>query len=109
MAHVLAARRSQGEDLKVSFILANDPGRWLTGTLDRVGLRTEISETDGVFVLSTVTVQREQIPQLMPGAGVTAKIHCGRRAVGYVWFHDLIDTVRTGFFSRKSIMKRATC
>jgi hypothetical protein len=95
VAHVLAARRSQGEDLKVSFIVANDPGRWLTGTLDRVGLRTEISETDGVFVLSTVTVQREQIPQLMPGAGVTAKIHCGRRAVGYVWFHDLIDTVRT--------------
>ena len=95
VAHVLAARRSQGDDLKVSFILANDPGRWLTGTLDRVGLRTEISETDGVFVLSTVTVQREQIPQLMPGAGVTAKIHCGRRAVGYVWFHDLIDTVRT--------------
>ena len=73
VAHVLAARRSQGEDLKVSFIVANDPGRWLTGTLDRVGLRTEISETDGAFVLSTVTVQREQIPQLMPGAGVTAR------------------------------------
>jgi hypothetical protein len=32
---------------------------------------------------------------LHPGAAVTAKIHCGRAAVGYVWLVDVIHFVRT--------------
>jgi len=97
IAQVLAARRENREDLEVSFILATDPGLRLRGTLERVGMRTEIGETDGAFVLATVAVDRDNIPQLVPGAGVTAKIHCGRRAVGYVWFHDLMDAIRSWF------------
>ena len=93
-AHVLAARQRAGDALPVSFLLANDPARTHRGELDRVGLRTEISERDGAFVLATVALDREQIQQLVPGAGVTAKIHCGRRSLGYVWFHDLLDAVR---------------
>jgi hypothetical protein len=26
---------------------------------------------------------------------VIARIHCGRRSLGYVWLHDLIDAVKT--------------
>ncbi|MCL4201860.1 MAG: HlyD family efflux transporter periplasmic adaptor subunit [Pirellulaceae bacterium] len=94
VAHVLAARQRAGDALPVSFLLASDPARTHRGELDRVGLRTEISERDGAFVLATVTLDREQIRPLVPGAGVTAKIHCGRRSLGYVWFHDLLDAVR---------------
>jgi hypothetical protein len=34
------------------------------------------------------------------GATATAKVHCGRRAIGYVWFHDLIDFVRAKILFR---------
>jgi multidrug efflux pump subunit AcrA (membrane-fusion protein) len=94
VAHVLRAQRELSEQLQVSFIQANDLGRASKGTLSSVGRRTEISDTEGAFVLATVAVTRDEIPQLIPGAGVAAKIHCGRRAAGYVWFHDLIDAVR---------------
>ena len=32
------------------------------------------------------------------GGHVSARIHCGRRSVGYVWLHDLIDFARTTFW-----------
>ena len=28
-------------------------------------------------------------------ATVTAKIECGRRSLGYVWLHDLLDAIRS--------------
>jgi multidrug efflux pump subunit AcrA (membrane-fusion protein) len=94
VAHVLAARQRADNALPVSFLMASDPARTHRGELDRLGLRTEISERDGAFVLATVALDREQIQPLVPGAGVTAKIYCGRRSLGYVWFHDLLDAVR---------------
>jgi len=34
------------------------------------------------------------------GASATAKIHCGTRPIGYVWFHDLVDFVRAKILFR---------
>jgi multidrug efflux pump subunit AcrA (membrane-fusion protein) len=95
VAHVMAARQVLGEDLDVSFILAADPGARRRGRLQRVGARTEVSESDEAFVLSIVTVNRDEIPELVPGSEVTAKIHCGRRSLGYVWFHELWEAIQT--------------
>jgi multidrug efflux pump subunit AcrA (membrane-fusion protein) len=94
VAQVLSAREQSGDELPVSFLLASDPARKHHGVLDRVGLRTEISEREGAFVLATVALNQDPIPNPMPGANVIAKIDCGRRALGYVWFHDLLDAVR---------------
>jgi hypothetical protein len=98
IAHVLAAQEDGSTLRDVTYVLATEPGRQLHGALERVGMRTEIGETDGAFVLATVTVDRSEIPELVPGAGVTARIHCGRRAIGYVWFHDLCDAARAWCF-----------
>ncbi len=97
VAHVLAARKESSEILNVTFILATEPGRRLHGTLDWVGSRTEISELDGAFVPAKVAINRNELPQRVPGAGITAKIYCGRRALGYVWFHDLWDAMQSWF------------
>ena len=94
VAHVLAAQQRGGSQLPVAFRLASDPARTHHGRLAEVGLRTEWDEREGPFVLATVALVREQLPQRVPGATVTAKIHCGRRALGYVWFHDLWDALR---------------
>ena len=95
IAYVLAAQQAISDDLNVSFVLAADPGTKLSGEIDRVGVRTEISETKEAFVLATVNIDRNAIPEPVPGGTVVAKIHCGRRPVGYVWFHDLWETVQS--------------
>jgi multidrug efflux pump subunit AcrA (membrane-fusion protein) len=95
--HVLQARRQTSDPLAVSFSLATNPGQVLSGTLDRVGQRTEMAETEGAVVLATARIDPAEMPELVPGAGVVARVHCGRRAIGYVWLHDLIDAVRSWF------------
>ena len=97
MLHVLEARRQAARPLDVSFTLATSPGQVLRGSLDRVGMRTELTESEGAVVLATVRIDRDEVPELVPGAGVVARVHCGRRAIGYVWLHDLIDAIRSWF------------
>jgi hypothetical protein len=40
---------------------------------------------------------RKELPEnaIRPGAAVDAKIHCGKRAIGYVWFHDAIEYLQS--------------
>jgi multidrug efflux pump subunit AcrA (membrane-fusion protein) len=95
MLHLAEARREGAGPLDVSFALATSLAQVLWGKLDRVGGRTEITEDEGAVVLAAASINREEIPERVPGAGVVARIHCGRRAIGYVWLHDLIDAVRT--------------
>ena len=94
IAHLLAAREKPGDGPHVSFVLATAPGVELHGKVEQLGVRTEIGESGEAFVPVTVRVDRDQLPTLVPGATVVAKIDCGRRSLGYVWLHDLIDAVR---------------
>ncbi|NUQ65727.1 MAG: HlyD family efflux transporter periplasmic adaptor subunit [Pirellulales bacterium] len=98
VAHVLAAQRQSGRSLEVSFVAAGEPSVQRRGVLSRIGMRTEVAEPDGAFVLAYVDIDRNEISSRMPGATATAKIDCGRRSVGYVWLHDLIDAVRIWFW-----------
>jgi multidrug efflux pump subunit AcrA (membrane-fusion protein) len=95
---VLQAQRTSDEPLQVSYTLATNPRRVRQGQLTRVGLRTEITETQDVVVLGTVRIDPAEVPERVPGAGVVAKVHCGPRAIGYVWLHDLIDTLWSWLF-----------
>jgi multidrug efflux pump subunit AcrA (membrane-fusion protein) len=36
---------------------------------------------------------------LRPGATATAKVHCGRASIGYVWFHDAIAWIQRMWFT----------
>lgn len=94
ISHILAARQEQGPELPVSFMLATAPGATYTGQVEKVGLATELRPGEAAHVLVTVRFDRNQVPQLRPGATVVPRIHCGRRALGYVWFHGLIEAVQ---------------
>jgi hypothetical protein len=43
---------------------------------------------------------REVVSDPKIGAEVTAKVYCGKRSVGYVWLHDLIDFIRAKILFR---------
>ncbi len=89
------ARRSIKNDLNVEFVLATDPEVTYQGTLREVSREVRSHPDLGPSVLVTVSVPRSSVPNthLRPGATVIPHIHCGRRPVGFVWFHELIHTI----------------
>ena len=93
--YLLDARRELRPDLDVSFILATDPGVTYEGRVSDVALATAAAENVGPAVLVKALVDRGQISGVRPGATVVARIHCGRRSLGFVWLHDLWAAIRT--------------
>lgn len=97
IGHVKTARRELKQDLHVSFVLATNPDVTLLGKVLSIAEETRHHEQDGATVLVTVAIDRGSIPagQLRIGATVIPHIHCGQRAIGFVWFHEVIHAIKT--------------
>jgi len=96
--YVLEARRNLQPDLDVTFMLATQPGTTYHGHLKEIGTVAEPDETQQLYVTAMIAFDSDDLPNLLPGTGVTARIYCGRRCLGYVWLHDLIEAVRARLF-----------
>jgi hypothetical protein len=94
MRHLADAELSSSEPLAVTFVLATHPEQRLSGTVTRIDRTAEMREKSGNSVLVRVAIDKHALPDLRDGAKVTARIHCGVRPLGYVLFHDLIETVQ---------------
>ena len=92
-----AEARAAGRDLTVDYILATDPGTRHHGVVRKIHEQAEVRGDEGNTVLVRVTIDptRHEKEHLGPGASVTARIACGRRALGYVWFHDVLSFIQT--------------
>ena len=98
MGHILHAQRElpPGELLPVQYILATEPEVRYRGWVQEIGARTELMPDEGAVTLITVKLDATNLPPEVvrrPGAEVRGRIECGKRAVGYVWFHQLIEFV----------------
>ncbi|MCE9544989.1 MAG: HlyD family efflux transporter periplasmic adaptor subunit [Planctomycetia bacterium] len=93
-----AAKRN----LKVGYILATDPGRRRSGSVTEVQHSAEVRGENGNTVMVRVRIDPADLnaTQLRPGSAVTAQIYCGRRSIGYVWFHDIVAFVRSKILFR---------
>lgn len=100
IGYVRDARRELGNDLDVSFVVATDPNVVYHGRLKSMAADTRSDSELGPSVLVTVSLPKDELSaeHLRPGATVIPHIHCGRRPVGYVWFHELIHTIKTKLF-----------
>jgi hypothetical protein len=89
-------REVSGEEmedrLRVSYTLATDSATTRYGYVEDMHLTAEVRGEEGNTVLIKVAINKDELrpEHVQMGAGVTAKVECGRRAVGYVWFHDLV-------------------
>jgi multidrug efflux pump subunit AcrA (membrane-fusion protein) len=86
--HLAEAQQRAGRSLVVRYVAANHPDAILEGTLREVHARAESSADDGNTVLLEVAIDRRQVADLRPGTEVTARVQCGQRPLGYVWFYD---------------------
>lgn len=88
--------RSADGAVQVDLLLSSQPNRTYRGRLQSDGLAGETSLKDNKVVLPArvEVADRELAEQLdtMPvGVEVRARVHCGPRAVGYVWFGGLLE------------------
>jgi multidrug efflux pump subunit AcrA (membrane-fusion protein) len=94
--------------LRVTFILATHPSEKLEGKVFEIDDSAQVHGEDGNAVRMRVAFEQEVLTRLVKdpandlkvGADVKAKIHCGRRAIGYVWFHDLFEFVQSRILFR---------
>ena len=81
------------------------PGRTVSrAEVEEVERSAEVRGEEGNTVLVRVSfdqqVLRSAIADPKIGASATAKVECGKRAIGYVWFHDLVDFIRAKILFR---------
>jgi biotin carboxyl carrier protein len=87
---------SAAEALDVDLLLTSHPNRVYRGTLRKGNLGGETTLKDNKVVLPcwVQITDPELVAQLdaMPlGVEVRAKVHCGERSLGYVWFGGLLE------------------
>lgn len=100
--HVLHNGKAEG--LPVSFVLRIAPGRSYSSELQWMSQATDLTESGELATTARVrldesTLGTEVLGELRPGSTVVARIDCGYRSLGYVWFHDVIDAVRRRLLS----------
>jgi multidrug efflux pump subunit AcrA (membrane-fusion protein) len=99
IGHVLAAQRELRPNLPVHFALATAPGRTFEGRIREVWPVAEPAANGGPATVRVLAdFDRAELEQLRPGATVLAKIHCGRRPLGYVWFHGIFEAIQALWF-----------
>jgi len=94
----LLAAREPGKELAVTYQLGTNAGIARQATVKSVSPATELSAEQTPSVLVTAALPETERISLRPGATVVARVHCGRRSLGYVWLHELWEGVRLRLF-----------
>ncbi|MGE3779186.1 MAG: hypothetical protein AB7F89_18515, partial [Pirellulaceae bacterium] len=87
-------------DLFVSYKLKADPHTTREGLVKHIERITQMHDEEGhtVRILVDLNEQTNPIANKRPGAEVTAKVLCGRRSIGYCWFHEAIEWLEANVF-----------
>jgi multidrug efflux pump subunit AcrA (membrane-fusion protein) len=94
LGHLLTAQGNEGAALSVEFRSALRPDERYRGAVSRVAQVTSRDEEGRPVVRVWVAFDRHTVPELRYGTTVTARVHCGRRPVFYVWLHELWEFVQ---------------
>lgn len=113
MGHVVERlQKLRAEDpeaqLEVTFILATHSDAKLKGQVYEIDTSAQVQGESGNTVRMVVAFKQEDLKQLVADpanelkvdADVKAKILCGKRAIGYVWFSDLFEFVQSRILFR---------
>jgi multidrug efflux pump subunit AcrA (membrane-fusion protein) len=98
IGQVLDARRNRQAPLRVSYILETRPDITFYGELREIAGVSQSLDEEPAAVIVRVDLERRNLPDPRPGASVVARLHCGRRPVGYVWFRQFIEFVQSRLF-----------
>ncbi|MCP4944415.1 MAG: biotin/lipoyl-binding protein [Planctomycetaceae bacterium] len=93
---------SDTDQLSVTYILATDPDEPMDASLliDSIAKRADANEEHGAVIKMRANPDQATLRGLQPrpGAKVIAKIYCGRRSSGFVFFHEIYEWCHKFFF-----------
>ncbi|MAI34486.1 MAG: hemolysin D [Planctomycetaceae bacterium TMED240] len=93
---------SNTDQLSVTYILATDPDEPMAANLliDSIAKRADANEEHGAVIKMRANPDQATLRGLQPrpGAKVIAKIYCGRRSSGFVFFHEIYEWCHKFFF-----------
>lgn len=94
--HLRRAAADAPEGLRASAVVASAPGITLAGRVAEVAGAAEFDAARGGVLPVTIALDADAPPADLRRAGATARarIHCGRRPLGYVWFREAWDAIR---------------
>lgn len=101
IGHVVAAQQEphqkNGVNLAARFRLAGDLEQTYSGTVESISTAA-VLDTSGLDQPSPefeikIQVDENALQNARPGMNAQVRIACGRRSLGYVWLHDIWDTV----------------
>lgn len=96
IGHVLdALEATDSAPLTVEFILAADPDRTHRGVLGEIGHAMTMTPEKGQCMTLNVSIEDPNFDLKQLRSGASAYIRCGRRSVGYAWFHSVWEFVQT--------------
>ena len=97
MGHVARALPDSGESLEAKYILKAAPKNQLKGTLAPAGIHdaAHLHDVHGQSVRLRIDVTEADLDDPQVGTEVTVKVKCGKRPVGYVWFHELVEFIQS--------------
>jgi hypothetical protein len=83
---------------QITFRLRSDPLSTHVVDLDELAPSAEVDSLGRVFVLGIASLEGVSLPNPRSGSRVSARIDCGTRSLGYVWFHELIEFAQRRFW-----------
>ncbi len=86
---------SEDKPLDVSFIVETNPNLRLNASLTELASRAEPSDQGIPEFRATARANPDELSELRPGAGVTARVSCGEVKLWYWCFYQVYDWVRT--------------
>ncbi len=97
MGHIKHAQQElHKKDLDVDYRLTSNAGQTLHGTVKEIQESAEVQGEEGNTVKVRVAINKDDLDPvvLTKGAGVSVNIDCGRRSLGYAWFHDVLEFIQ---------------
>ena len=96
MGHLQKARSEFDQPLKVTFVVASDPQAKYIGEVSKIDSKADVRGDQGNTVLVRAKFDKDNFPDelLRDGTRVTARVHCGEKPIGYVLFHEVLETVQ---------------
>ena len=98
MGHVARyLNKTNREPLSVRYILMNDPENEFEGVLQPTNIHdaAQLHDEHGHSVRMMIDVDESDLSSPRPGTEVTVKVRCGKKSVGYVLFHEVVEFIQS--------------
>ncbi|MFO0979265.1 MAG: hypothetical protein U0996_22850 [Planctomycetaceae bacterium] len=96
--HLMTSAQTSDGHPMVTYALATRPGEYVTVPVSSIGRTTELDSNGTLFTEVIAGLPQAPSGTERPGTGVTGRIHCGKRSLGYVCFRHVSEYLTQKLF-----------